>query len=728
MEQTIADFIDKYGIGLYIPRVHITDIIEVLILTFLIYQIIIWIKNTKAWMLLRGIIVLAGFILLAAVFKMHTILFIARNSLTVMATAAIVVFQPELRRALEKLGEKQFLTSVVPFEQNREIRFSEETREDIIRACFAMGKVKTGALIVVEQAIRLTEYESTGIQMDCLVSSQVLINIFEHNTPLHDGAIIVRGDRIVSATCYLPLSDNMGISKDLGTRHRAAVGMSEVSDALVITVSEETGAVSVAQGGELTRSINEAELRVKLEEVQHKSSETNRIKAMWKGWRSMRKRITNNLALKILAFLIAAFLWLVVVNIDDPVDDKTFSNIPVQVTHEEVITDNNNTYQIVDNTQEINVTVTAQRSVLDKIRAEDIVATANMKELTLRTQVPIEVTVKGYTGKYEKATANPRNLQIQIDEEAKNNFPITPTTTGTVRNGYEVGSLKALPEKVTLRGPKRIINNIAKVTAEANVSGLSEDETVEAKLVLYDANNNVIDQTLLANNLGKEGVSVEVELLQVKSVPLKVDTSEVSAAEGYKLGKITVEPQEVEVTGDKSTLAEISEIDIPPSALKLEELTQRTEQTIDISSYLPSGVSLAEENANKVVISIQVQQPGTKSFEISTGSIILENIADGLSINYGSTVDLEIQVKGPNDVLNLFSPAKKVSIDLKNYTEPGTYTVPVSVELPDGCTLVNEVNVEITLEKSKQSSKIQGESQNSSQTTTDENNQNGQSE
>ena len=168
MGQTIAEFIDKYGIGLYIPRVHITDIIEVLILTFLIYQIIIWIKNTKAWMLLRGIIVLAGFILLAAIFKMHTILFIARNSLTVMATAAIVVFQPELRRALEKLGEKQFLTSVVPFEQNREIRFSEETREDIIRACFAMGKVKTGALIVVEQAIRLTEYESTGIQMDCL--------------------------------------------------------------------------------------------------------------------------------------------------------------------------------------------------------------------------------------------------------------------------------------------------------------------------------------------------------------------------------------------------------------------------------------------------------------------------------------------------------------------------------------------------------------------------------
>ena len=308
----------------------------------------------------------------------------------------------------------------------------------------------------------------------------------------------------------------------------------------------------------------------------------------------MQKRITKNLTLKILAFLIAVFLWLIVVNIDDPVDDKTFSNIPVQVTHEEVITDNNNTYQIVDNTQEVNVTVTAQRSVLDKIKAEDIQATADMKELTLRTQVPIEITIKGYAGKYEKATANPRNLQIQIDEEAKNNFPITPTTTGTVRGGYEVGALKAVPEKVTLRGPKRIINSIAKVTAEADVSGLSEDETVEAKLVLYDANNNVIDQTLLANNLGKEGVSVEVELLQVKSVPIEVDTSDVSAAEGYKLGKITVEPQEVEITGDKTTLAGVSKISIPASALQLDNLTQKTDKTIDISSYIPSGVSLTE--------------------------------------------------------------------------------------------------------------------------------------
>ena len=292
MEQQITRFVGKYTFsGWFFPEIRITDIVEVLILTFLLYHIMVWIRNTKAWMLLKGIVVLAVFILVAAIFKMHTILYITKNSVTVMATIAIVVFQPELRRALEKLGEKQFLPAMVPFEGGREkVRFSEETRESMIDAAYAMGKVKTGALIVVEQAIRLTEYESTGIRMDCLVSSQVLINIFEHNTPLHDGAIIVRGDRIVSATCYLPLSDNMRISKSLGTRHRAALGMSEVSDALIIVVSEETGAVSVAQGGLLSRNSTEKELREKLSSTQDRRVETGRLAALWKGRRKNEKK------------------------------------------------------------------------------------------------------------------------------------------------------------------------------------------------------------------------------------------------------------------------------------------------------------------------------------------------------------------------------------------------------------------------------------------------------
>ena len=278
LTQVLKEFVSE---SWYFPQIRVVDAVEILIITFLFYQIILWIKNTKAWMLLRGILVVALFILVAAVFKMYTILWIAQNSLPVMATAVVISFQPELRRAMVALDKRG----------KDNVRFSQKTIDGIVEASFAMGAVKTGALIVVEQAIMLTEYESTGIALDCIVSPQVLINIFEHNTPLHDGAIIVRGDRIVSATCYLPLSDNMGISKELGTRHRAAVGMSEVSDALIVTVSEETGYVSVAMGGQLVRNVTPEYLKKRLESISKKSVEIGRLKKIWKGWRSHEKGV-----------------------------------------------------------------------------------------------------------------------------------------------------------------------------------------------------------------------------------------------------------------------------------------------------------------------------------------------------------------------------------------------------------------------------------------------------
>ena len=285
MSQRILQFFNSYVKGVYFPDLMLTDILEIIILTFLVYRLMLWIKNTKAWMLLRGILILAVFILVAALLQMHTILWIAGKVATVLATAAVVVFQPELRRGLEKLGEKQMLSSVVSFEPKEKARFSEKTIDGIVEAVFAMSRVKTGALIVVEQVIQLTEYVNTGIELDCIVSCQVLLNIFEHNTPLHDGAVIVRGDRIVAATCYLPLSDNMRLSKDLGTRHRAAVGMSEVSDALIIVVSEETGGVSAALGGALIRNVDERKLRELLESIQNRKTAVRRFPDVLKGRR-----------------------------------------------------------------------------------------------------------------------------------------------------------------------------------------------------------------------------------------------------------------------------------------------------------------------------------------------------------------------------------------------------------------------------------------------------------
>ena len=280
---TMGAFWEKASIYLNLPKITMTDVVEILIITFLFYYMLVWIKNTRAWVLLKGIMVILLFVLVAAVFQMNTIIWIAKNTLSVAITAIVIIFQPEIRKALENLGQKNFFTSffVFDFSKGEIAKFTDKTINELVKACYEMGKVKTGALIVIEDEIVLSEYERTGIAVDGILTSQLLINIFEKNTPLHDGAVIVRGDRVVSATCYLPLTDSLSISKDLGTRHRAAVGISEVSDSLTIVVSEETGKVSIAMGGELYRNVDAEFLKNKLSFIQHREKKVSKIE-LWR--------------------------------------------------------------------------------------------------------------------------------------------------------------------------------------------------------------------------------------------------------------------------------------------------------------------------------------------------------------------------------------------------------------------------------------------------------------
>ena len=264
------------------------DVIEILIISVLFYHVLLWIKSTRAWNLFKGIMVILIFVLLAALFQMSTILWIAENTLNVGLIALVIIFQPELRNALENIGGKSLLSNLFVFSKADAEKFSNHTIEELIKAVFAMGKVKTGALIVIEDEIVLDEYIRTGIDVDAVVSSQLLINIFEKNTPLHDGAIIIRGDRVVSATCYLPLSNSLRLSKELGTRHRAAVGISEASDSLTIIVSEETGRVSVAYRGEIFRDLDQEGLRAKLKQLQAVNTETPLV-----GMELLKRRFKN---------------------------------------------------------------------------------------------------------------------------------------------------------------------------------------------------------------------------------------------------------------------------------------------------------------------------------------------------------------------------------------------------------------------------------------------------
>lgn len=253
----------------YVSNIEIGDILEILIIAYLVYHIMLWIKTTRAWALLKGLIVLTVFGAAAYLLNMHTILWLAENVVGYAVTALLIVLQPELRKALEELGKKNLMVAVLPFDSSAKDTdaTTEKTIEEIAKACAAMGKVKTGALIVIEQEESLSEYERTGIDVDAVLSSQLLINIFEHNTPLHDGAVIVRGNRVVSATCYLPLTDQINLNKSMGTRHRAGVGISEVTDSITVIVSEQTGTISVAVDGKIQRNFDEEKLKNRLMEL-----------------------------------------------------------------------------------------------------------------------------------------------------------------------------------------------------------------------------------------------------------------------------------------------------------------------------------------------------------------------------------------------------------------------------------------------------------------------------
>lgn len=281
---TLVNYVNDFST--YRTTIGVGDILEILIIAFLVYYILAWMKTTRAWQLLKGLIVICVVLMMAYIMDMSTILWLAENLLSFAVIAIVVVMQPELRHALEQLGKKNFLPSGVFSDSSKreQEHFSERTINEIVKASYEMGRARTGALIVIEQNESLRDYERTGIEVDGIVTSQLLINIFEHNTPLHDGAVIVRGNRITSATCYLPLSDNLDLSKELGTRHRAGVGISEATDSLTVIVSEETGKVSVAYEGQLERGLSSDELKARLQRtLNRQNEEKSKGKHIWKG-------------------------------------------------------------------------------------------------------------------------------------------------------------------------------------------------------------------------------------------------------------------------------------------------------------------------------------------------------------------------------------------------------------------------------------------------------------
>lgn len=417
----------------------------------------------------------------------------------------------------------------------------------------------------------------------------------------------------------------------------------------------------------------------------------------------MKDRLTNNIGLKVMSLLFAIILWMLVVNVDDPVDEETFRNVPVQVLHEEIFTTKASTYSILDGNETVSVTVRARRKVLSDIRSSDITVTADIRNRVSNSlsdaTLPTDVEIKGFEGDYVEAYTNPRNIQIEIEPSAQKDFTISVKTNGTPRDGNTLGKLVADPKMIRLGGAESQINRVKKVVAEAQVSGLSKSQSVVAELKLLDADDEEIDPALFGNNLGSEGLKVDVEILKTKDIPIKVEDDDINPASGYSIGKVTCVPQLVKVAGEEDKIKELEEIVIPAEALKLEDISSTQEVSVDLTKYLPDGIVLEDTTADTVIVTVPVEKYGTKVFTIPSNNIVLEKVAGGLKPTVAALENIEIHVMGSDEALEKMTEAPSVYVNMEPYTTPGTYTVPIEAELPEGCSLVGSPKVQISLEQ-----------------------------
>lgn len=273
---TIAGYV-----GFRDPLSIIRAVVDIGIVSYLIYKLIFLARETRAWQLIKGVLFIIVAAYVSQLLGLRTIEFILKMTYQLIGFALVVLFQPELRRGLEQIGRSKF-RDIFSFDEENTTIQTTAAIEEIVKAATELSKTYTGALMVIERDTKIGEIINTGTQLEAVITSELLVNIFTPNTPLHDGAVVIRDNKIKAAACFLPLTDNPNLSKELGTRHRAALGITEVSDCFAIIVSEETGKISLALNGGLTRNLTSDTLRKALNKNLLEKSTPNKKISLWK--------------------------------------------------------------------------------------------------------------------------------------------------------------------------------------------------------------------------------------------------------------------------------------------------------------------------------------------------------------------------------------------------------------------------------------------------------------
>lgn len=666
----------------YIPRVGIGGLIEIVLITLVVYSVANAIKGTRAWVLLKGVLGILVAYVVAYMLKFNVIVTIFQSTLLFIGIAVVLVLQPELKRIIEQIGVNKIGVSfkkVISGEKRVIKSISDQSIQEIVKGCFAMSKVKTGVLIVIENNIPLDEYIETGILVNGDISSQLLINIFEKNTPLHDGAVIVRKNKVISATCYLPLSDNREIKKDLGTRHRAAIGISEVSDSVVVVVSEETGKISIARGGVLKEGLDREGLTDELKSIQE-------VKEI--GIRDI--SITDGISIKLCSLLGSIILWLAIMGAVDPVVTETIRGVGIDVINSSSISEIGKTYELLDG-DKVNVEVTGRKSEVDKVGVEDIEVVADLSKLSIVNAVSLDANILSNSDVMLRLDTDV--VKVSIEDLVDSEFDINVKEVGELDDAYYISNIKLSDETLVVSGAKSIISKIGKVEVEVDLEEVGESRKFSIEPKIYDKNGEEIDESKVKIN--KEIIGVEVELYNAKEVKLNIDVNINGDQINYIKDDIEISKESVYIAGNDKVLSEYDSIDIGLDLnIELDDITKSQYiKNIDLSTYLPDGVYILKRDKD-ISITVNFKEFYIKKLEISNKDIGIVGLADGLECKFNGDKYSVTIISLTDNLSNIKEPY----IDVSGLKE-GVYVIGLGISGIGGDTKVyGDTNIGIQIE------------------------------
>lgn len=588
-----------------------------------------------------------------------------------------------------------------------QLTFQDKTLNALVDACENMSETKTGALIVFELDTPLEDIIATGQRMDAIVQKALLIQTFVKNTPLHDGAMVIKGDRIDSATCYLPLSENTKISKDLGTRHRAGIGVTEQVNCFVLIVQEETGAISWAENGRLRHKVSLKELRQKLTELQHrkdvnfnkKKNGKKDSKSSEKLGKSLEKKLLHNFREKILAVVCQCLIWITVLNFINPNTTRRFQDIPVKPVNTDVLNQQEQTYDIVQgNTTQI--IVKGRRSIVDSLDLSDITAKADFTNINAAYAVPIDIEIsEQYSDNVEISYQSTKSMKVELDTIAETLVDVQYHIVGEQASGSYVSAVTQDVSQLRISGPNKLISTIDKVELEVNVDGVSKQFNTTAVPKVYDRNGALIDNQRLT--LSENDIEVHVEVLKTKQVPVKV--SVVNQNEDIRIISTSYDSSKgVQLAGQSESLEDITELSIEVDVSEdLKQLQQsKLVKVIDLNEYLSNGIQVAGDQ--KMNISVDIERKTEKYFSLQANQIQLQNLRDGCNAQIDQSKTYDITVIGfENDLKDLTVQQIAPYVDLQGLRQ-GDYELQIEINpstASEALTLKEDIKALVTIER-----------------------------